>query len=280
MIVEFLVACFLMPGADVKQAIIDLLASVLLEYGNDFEESTIAEMVILRHWRVGNETEDDGGTARQYTIIGFAIELPEETEVPDDVIEEFAGGLADTEHGFHVLRFEDPMLQAKLAEYSDEIFSLEMKLRRVLSIVYLHAYPNRDPYDLLRMANIRIQGIPTEEQMKVTSENQFFHILFSDYIRVNERKSPSIEDIQKLIQESTLYEELHNEVVRTSRNMIDDQHDVDLIGEIRRNLQPIEDIRNCVAHNRRPDAETISNYDQARPALEGTLDEYLAEWEI
>lgn len=282
MIVEFLVACSLTPAAVVKQAIIDLLGSVLRDNGNDFEERVVVEMVTLKHLRAGDTVGGDDVSVPQRTIIGFALELPEETGSPDRVVDEFAKGMADLEDGFHVLRFEDPMLQAQLAEYSDQIFQLEMKLRRVLSIIYLHAYPIRDPYDLLRTANIRIHGSPTPTvgQMKLATENQFFHILFSDYIRVNDRRPTSIEDIQKLIQESAQYEEFHDEVVRTSRNMIYDQKDVDLIGEIRRNLQPIEDMRNCVAHNRRPITDIVDKYNQARPALESKLDFYLAEWQI
>ena len=280
MIVEFLVACFLMTNADVKQVMVELLASILEVNGNDFEENAVEEMIILRHWRAKDGTEDSTGAQSKFTVIGFALKLPEETESPDSVVDEFAKGMADLEQGFHVLRFEDPLLQAKLAEYSDVIFNLEMKLRRVLSIIYLHAYPNRDPYDLLRMANVNIQGTPTEEDMKVASENQFFHILFSDYIRVNDRNRLNLEDVRKLIQESELYEELHSEMVRTLRQMIDDQRDVELIDDIRRNLDPIENMRNCVAHNRRPTLNVIENYHDARDRLDKRLDDYLAEWGV
>ena len=279
MIVEFLVACFLTPGPDVKQAIIDLLASVLLVYGNDFEESAIAEMVILRHRRVGNETEDDGGTARQYTIIGFAIELPEETEVPDDVIEEFAGGLADTEHGFHVLRFEDPMLQARLAEYSDEIFSLEMKLRRVLSIVYLHTYQDNEyAYNLLKDEKVNPMNNPNQEQMQTAVENEFFHLTFSQYINLNDRKAPTrVTDVISLIQNTENYDAL---LENLHPHTIVNSGDAELLADIEKILDPIESMRNCVAHYRRPSGRITANYHNARNELNERLDNYLAEWEI
>ena len=280
MIVEFLVACFLVPGADVKQALIELLTTVLEDYENDFAESEVAAMVTLRHQRVGETNDDDSGTMRQYTIIGFAIELSEETASPEDVIDDLAKELPNTEQGIHVLRFEDPMLQTKLAEYSGEIFALEMKLRRVLSIIYLHAYQENSPYDLLGLGIVQPAGNPrpTESQMRETNENQFFHLLFSDYIKLNERRTPSLDDVRSIIQSSENYDDFRNEILRT--NVINHPSDADLLAEIKQNLQPIESMRNCVAHYRRPSGRITANYHNARNELNERLDNYLAEWEI
>ena len=44
------------------------------------------------------------------------------------------------------MKFEDPLLRAELTERASEIFSLEMKLRRVLSLIYLQAYQGEDPF--------------------------------------------------------------------------------------------------------------------------------------
>lgn len=281
MIVEFIVACFLTPGTDVKQAFIELLVGILGDYGNDFEEDAIAEMVILRHRREGNETEDSGGMARQYTIIGFALELPEETEASDDVVEEFARGLADTEHGFHVLRFEDPILQTKLAEYSDEIFAIEMKLRRVLSLVYLHAYDDsEDAYNLLQdeTVNPRSTPPPNKERMEAATENEFFHLYFSDYRELNKRRTPNLNGVIMLIQNTEQYEILRNELIRT--DTINDTDDAVLLADLKQYMNPIEAMRNCVAHYRRPSNTIAANYDRVRSALDERLNQYLAEWEI
>ena len=280
MTIEFLVACFLMPSADVKQAIIDLLAGVLQDNGNDFEHSTIAAMVTLRHQRVGNKTEDDSGSAYQHTIIGFAIELPEETEAPDDVVEKFAGELADTDHSFHVLRFEDTMLRDKLSEYSCEIFSLEMKLRRVLSIIYLHAYANEEqPYNLLREERtVKTTGRPNAGTMKDASENQFFHLTFSQYINLNDRDvlaggNELIHLIRNSKDYGTLLENLRSDTIVNSG-------DAELLADIQKILNPIEAMRNCVAHYRRPSRRITTNYTGARDRLNERLDKYLAEWEL
>jgi len=43
-------------------------------------------------------------------------------------------------------------------------------------------------------------------------------------------------------------------------------------------MDAIETMRNCVAHNRRPNKRTIENYDNARPLLDNMLEDYLARW--
>ena len=285
MIVEFLVACFLMPSADVKQAFIELLADILEDYGHDFEEDTVAEMVILRHLRVGSTVRNDNGATRQHTIIGFALELPENLESIESVIDGFAAELRDAEQGFHVLRFEDPVLRYELSRYSDEIFDLEMKLRRVLSFIYLHAYQNdEDAYNLLwdetvnPINSLRQQQMDRQQQMEFATENEFFHLYFSDYRDLNKRKNPNPNELIALIQSNEQYEILRNELTRT--NTIDDTNDADLLADLKQHMNPIEAMRNCVAHYRRPSNTITNNYNNTRSALDERLNRYLDQWEI
>ena len=85
----------------------------------------------------------------QRTVLGFTLELPDETESPSTVVDDFADALR-AEPIEHIVKFEDPLLHQELAKYAEEIFSLEMKLRRVLSVIYLNAYQEDNFYDLLR----------------------------------------------------------------------------------------------------------------------------------
>ena len=60
----------------------------------------------------------------------------------------------------HAIKCEDPLLRNELAGRAEELFGLEMKLRRVLSIIYLHAKPDAEPYDLLREEVVQPMGNP------------------------------------------------------------------------------------------------------------------------
>jgi hypothetical protein len=60
------------------------------------------------------------------------------------------------------------------------LFVLELKLRRVLSVIYLHAY-DTEPYKLLREEKMKPQpenNPPSPTHMQEVWENEFFHLTF------------------------------------------------------------------------------------------------------
>ena len=147
MIFEFLLTCGVTPETDIRQALTGSLAEALENSQNEFDEDAVNDWIQLRHERARGISVDDEETV-QHRIIGFSVELPEEIVPNEEIIKNFIKNLSDSE--FHIVKFEDPLLQTKLAERAKEIFDLEMKLRRVLSIIYLPAYQSEDPYNLLR----------------------------------------------------------------------------------------------------------------------------------
>ena len=186
---EFLIACRMTPRTDMGQVLTELLVRILEDNQNDFDEGTVADMVQLRHERSGKILDDNDMTSC-HTLIGLAIELPDEIDFKADVIDAFAKSLPETPPVFHAVKFEDPLLQAELAQHAAEIFALEMKLRRVLSLIYLHAYLGADPFDILRdEATQPATGGErlTQNQMQAANENQFFHLTFSQYTNLNHR---------------------------------------------------------------------------------------------
>ena len=136
---EFLIACHMTPDSDIsfviediRQFLADTLAEILYHSQNDFDIGVIQ----IRHVRNVNQSQDMDGNI----LIGFAFELPEDTTDIESIVTDFIQELQDSPDVVHIVKFEDPLLQAELAERATEIFALEMKLRRVLSFIYLHAY--------------------------------------------------------------------------------------------------------------------------------------------
>ena len=278
MIFEFLLACNVPPGVDtetVRHYIVNDLTDVLYYSEVDFDNS----MIQIRHERIANEVPDDDYDTLKDTVIGFFLELPDDAIDNEDVVTDFTEALQDNPFFSHIVKFEDPLLRAELAERADEIFVLEMKLRRVLSLMYLNAYQLRDPFDLLRDEHVRMtQKEPTTEgQMKESAENQFFHITFSQYISLNKRRQPHLDDIIRMISNSEQYDSLREELVR---NPIENEYDTDLLSDLKTLMDPIEQMRNCVAHNRKPTKRIKENYSTTRPRLEERLDRYLADFEV
>ena len=278
MIFEFLVACCTTTEDDLKQTLTELLAEVLEDNQNDFDEDIVSSMIQLRHERTGGEVANDSGVISSNRLVGLALDLPDDTAPMKTVVENFARALPDTPPVSHAVKFEDPLLQAELANHAAEIFALEMKLRRVLSLVYLNAYQAADPFQLLRDEKTTPRGSPTLKQMETAGENEFFHLLFSDYISLNQRLPVTLETLLEMIHREEQYDTLRAEIGRTTT--IDDEGDADLLADLKVLMDPIERMRNCVAHNRHPPERVTQSYPNALLRLQERLDEYLAQWEV
>ncbi len=277
MIFEFLIAYRLAPDTNIQQILTNLLSEVLENNSNLFEEDAIADMIEFRYERLGDEFTDDDVTTH-HKLIGFALELPDEIESIREVVDEFASSLPDTPPIFHVVKFEDPLIQTELASYAKEIFALEMKLRRVLSLIYLYAYQdNEATFNLLCDETVNPSGKvkPEVEQMKSAAENQFFHLIFSQYIHLNQRPELKLPDILDSIKNTQEYDAFRAEIRRVP---IEHEEDTEFLAGLEGLMDPIEQMRNCVAHNRRPTRSIAQNYPTARLALEKHLDEHLEKW--
>ena len=272
---EFLISYQAIDGTDVNLVLRDLLSQALVNSQDEFEEDDIDRMIRISHIRSGEEVARDDRKVAQYTILGFSLELPE-MDTADAVVDDFAASLSSSDAVLHSLRFEDPVLQEELAQRAAEIFSLEMKLRRVFSFIYLHAYQREDPYDLLRYERVDpVTPNLRKHDMVAATENQFFHITFSQYISLNRRRELSqVPQILSVLRDSGSYDVFREEV---TRRPIANESDAELLDDLQSLLNPIEQMRNCVAHNRRPKVEDRQDYLRNLPVLEKRLDKFLKE---
>ena len=121
MIFEFLIACNLPTELDeetVRQSMVNDLSEILDYNQIDFDDS----MIQIRHKRIANEVSGDDDTTPEDTVVGFFLELPDGTIDSEKVITDFTEALQDNPFISHVVKFEDPLLRAELAERADEIF--------------------------------------------------------------------------------------------------------------------------------------------------------------
>ncbi len=252
MIFEFLIVCNAPPDqeiASVNQYLLEVLTNALDASGSSDDEVTIQNRVV----RAVDNAELGNGN----TLLGFDLDLPEHimgVDGVDEVLTYFVENLRDYSTVFHVVMFEDPLFQAELSALADEIFHLEMKLRRVLSFIYLNAGELKDPFNLLAVEKVQKSRASKINQMLRANENQFFHLDFGKYGSLNQRSGT---DLTNYLPEE----------------------DATLIAGIRDDMETIGRMRNCVAHNRRPPQETRDNYPRARDHLDELLNEYLSRWE-
>lgn len=241
---------------------------------NDVEHEALARMVQTDFQRLQASAPD--GALR--SILSFKLVLPEETASIQEVVDEFTDALAAAPV-LHVLKFEDPLLREELAARAEELFGVEMKLRRVLSIIYLHAYPDADPYELLKeeVEQPMSKAKPEKTAMKAAAENQLFHLTFGQYVNLNQR--PAIKDFAALIKSQDTYEAFRAELMRQP---VRHEDDASLLSSLKERMDAIERMRNCVAHNRRPTKGVKQSYLNALPLVHRDLDNYLyalsADW--
>lgn len=277
MIFEFLIAYHRTADTEIIGVICDCLAKVLEDNLNEFDNESVERIVIPRFERLSNYVVDDNDGDYRRALFGFAVDLPEETASPRFVVDEFAEAL-NAAPIVHLVKFDDPLIRTDLARWADEIYALEMKLRRVLTFVYLHAYQDGDPYELLREESVQPMNKerPKPEDMKNRAENQFFHLTFSQYIGLNRRPEFKLPDLLDLVRNKEAYGGFRDELARAP---VEDEDDAVLLAGLKERMDAIEAMRNCCAHSRRPSKKVEENYLNARPLLDQLLDGYLTRWE-
>lgn len=277
MIFEFLITYHRAENTEIVGVIRDCLAKVLEDNLNEFDDETVERMVIPRIERLGVYRIDESNGNYCRALFGFTIDLPEETASMRTVVDEFVEAL-DVAPIVHLVKFDDPLIRSDFARWADEIYTLEMKLRQVLTLVYLHAYQDGDPYELLREETVqpmnKEQSKP--DYMKMQAENEFFHLTFGQYVGLNSRPEFKLAQLLALIRSKEEYDHLRQEVVRVP---VEDEDDAVLLAGLKERMDAIEAMRNCCAHSRRPSKKVIQNYDNASPLLHQLLDGYLTRWE-
>ena len=193
-----------------------------------------------------------------------------------------------------VFKYSDNFLLKALERNYREIFELEMKLREAITIIFVHKYQN-DLFDLLidfeanQFSNLKAlkskkidwsekeadKSIDWSQRLNRATENEFFHLLFSDYRKLdNPSQQISVQTVVKLIVASRDFEVLATNL--NSRGITNKDH-LSFLSKIKPHLENIEDLRNCVAHNKTPSDREIENYDSSKNTLNKLLDEFLKE---
>ena len=118
---------------------------------------------------------------------------------------------------------------------------------------------------------------PKQAQMEKVTQNQFFHLTFSEYRNLNQYTQFKLPYILEVIRNAEQYDVFRAEI---RRRPIEEEDDVGLIAALGELINPIEDMRNCVAHNRRPTDEITDNYPNALQRLDERLDQYLTNLSV
>jgi hypothetical protein len=249
------------------------------------DTSDIFSMTLARE--VKDETEN---IIRK--IFGFQINFDIDTkslttrQFQDTIsyLEQIIQNLTDNLHEYdwikHLVKFHDDVLLELHLTKMREVHEIEMKLRQVISLIYLSAFNDEQFYKLLRFDKIKTQpSLPNNEnEMKEICENEFYHLTFKQYSGLNKKKDLGThKELIEFVIEANNFDELKGKLLN---NPIKNENDIDMLSALNDTAPRIEDFRNCVAHNRKLSEDLLRNYSEAKGLLLERLDNYLEEFSI
>ena len=225
--------------------LIELLTEMLKNALEDVHDEPPEVEELRQYINIRHTTPREDG----HRVCGFSVEFDSAAGAMGELIHDFSQSVADCEEeGIgHLLKLHDPHLQRTLRDYGTEIFEIEMKLREALSLIFVDTY-GKNFYELLNETNV-IPVTPSEQRtakvMNESYENEFFHLMFKQYKKLNDC------------------------------NPIIEREHIDFLASLRDQVEWIEELRNCVAHNRSIPEDIIANYETAKATLLKEIDKVL-----
>jgi len=236
----------------------------------DIREEEFGEMLKIRHCEV----------LKNKRIFNLDLHISEENFdqiINKDQMMEFCSAFAkkiqDDEKVDCILKFSDDFLKDKLNTLQKELFDLEMRIREILSLIFLSRYPDK-PHNFLEDFNVRKERGTEERQIKFF-ENELFFISFSEYLDlINKQKDIDINELSKKIIENENFQELKESLLL--RGITNQDHKQFMEG-VKILFESLIKIRNCVAHNRNPSETELENFERAKKELREKIQEF---WDI
>ena len=280
--VDYLVVCS--KGKDLT-----LISAKLLEdaiktiyneesiYNEPPEEEELRQYIAINYIK----NRDDGrwicGFSVDFDIASVDFDIA--SEEMGKLIREFSTTVAkSTDDGIeHLLKLNDPQLQCTLRRYGDEIFEIEMKLREALSLIFIKTYDENDEdvYNLLKKVNVTLAQRESPERMRKYYENQFFYLSFREYKHINESKPANkVSEVLEYIGEAEDFKDLQRII---AANPIKEDRYADFLASLTDQVESIELLRNCVAHNKPIPERTLDNYNKVSKPLLKSIKDFLKE---
>lgn len=207
----------------------------------------------------------------------FEIEI--DTSIYDlSKYDEFIEGLVSrlkNESGFiRLIKYIDEIRISEYLTYYQEISEIEMKIREVFSFIFYNKY-GANEVDNLEEYEVKYPvDKPTVKEFGDRNENPFFYFTFTGYYQFDKPKEIPVKEIIPLIQSNEQYDNLRNYL--NLRGILEERH-IDFLKKIREKLSSIENIRNCIAHNRAIPNRAVANYEKTKPEVLKFIEDFWIE---
>ena len=217
------------------------------------------------------------------SLAGFQLSLDNLDADYLKIISSFNEKLKDAENLAIAFKFYDNTLYELLIKLYQELFDIEMRLRETITLIFVDTYKD-DFYNLLHEVDVPVQlGLnkqlyknkdDREIFLSKRLENEFFHILFSDYVKLTKPKTLKQDDLFLIAEISNNFDEFRDKILK--RGVTKEKY-VDFINSIKENMNNLEKVRNCVAHSRTPSDDELYNYNLSKEDILQKIDAFVEE---
>ncbi len=213
-------------------------------------------------------------------VSGFSIDLETQDYDHSKMIQSINDRFADDEGFFVAFKYSDNPLFTLLQRLYGELYNIEMKLREAITLIFIDSYKD-DFYNLLYEIDVSPRPLLREVQKNKENkgkflakrlENEFFHILFSDYVKLTKPRTLKQNDLYLIAKLSNNFDEFRDKILK--RGIVKEEY-LEFINSIKENLDNLEKVRNCVAHNRTPSDDDIYNYDLSKEDVIQKIDAFI-----
>lgn len=231
----------------------------------EVELASIAEMVSVNH-----DLQFESG----HYICSFELSLDLGRfgiSNEDNFIEVFHETLSEAKGYIRLIKFQDEIRLGSYIQLYKEIADIEMSLREVFTYIFYYRY-SPDYMDVFAEFDIKLNGDGGKPEVVIPrQENEFFYILFKDYKNLDLPRSPSLQDLIGAIRSEPEFESFRNSLINKGINKEDHK---DFLESIKQTVVSIEEVRNCIAHNRAIPNRTLKSYNVAKPLLEAAISDF------
>lgn len=228
-----------------------------------------------------SETEIEELLSYKYTtnlhenkfLTGFTISIDDiDVNNYETFIDNFVRTIKENENTVSLIKLSDETRFTQYVNLYKEIAHIEMQLREILTYIFYKEYPDT-PFNVLGDYPVKLlKDLPSSDEFKNRMENEFFYLVFSDYISLEKPKEISnIKDLNVLLESSDSFENFKEKI--TKRGISNERHQ-DFLASLKSNLDTIEKVRNSVAHNRTISERPFGHYESAKTKLVESFSEF------
>lgn len=256
------------PNTDDESIVIEVLTSTLEDLNEPPDIEDVVSQAIVSRW---SGPIPSGSMSRLvFDVAEITADEYDRATFVKGILDRFT---SDTDRITDCVRFYDRRVFRDNQQLAQEIFELEMELREAITLLTLSA--GGPPIaEVVGQCVVKPKNPPNGSDLRRPhAENELFYFLFGEYVSINNLAAPTLQSILSSLTAQQDFDEFKRQVTKTA--VVEDPSLEEFIASIKTLMEPIEKVRNAVAHNRAVRNKALENYHTARQRLRDILQEVL-----